>query len=155
MKFTDVDKGYAALAKRIYGIRRPTITVGILSGQGAEDTHEGEGELLTTLQVAIFNEFGTVDIPARSFIRGWFDENVQQLHADLFTLMQSVVAGERTKEQVLQLMAVRCVGQIQQRIADGIDPPLKQATIDRKGSSTPLIDSGQLRAAVSSRIDPG
>lgn len=157
----DTDKGYAALAKRLYGAQRARIEVGILSGKGAEEpAHriDGVSELLTLLQVAIFNEFGTLNadgtehVPERSFIRGWWDENEPQLRADLTKLMQSVVAGKRTKEQILELMGTRCVGQIQQRIADGIAPENADSTVERKGSSTPLIASGQLRAGVSFRI---
>lgn len=156
MKITDTDKGYRALVKRVFGIGRPTIAVGVLSGQGAEDSHPGEGEeMLTNLEVAIFNEFGTEHIPARSFVRAWYDENEAQLREDLSVLMKRVVLGILTKEQALQQMAVRCVGQIQERIADGIAPPNALSTEIRKRSSTPLIDSGQLRASISSRVDSG
>jgi hypothetical protein len=151
---TDKDHGYNALVKRIWGMGRPSIAVGILAGQGAEESH---GEGLTTLQVAIWNEFGTVNMPARSFVRAWFDENVAQIRADLKSLMKLVVAGKMTKERALDLIAVRCVGQIQERMAAGIPPPNAPSTIAKKGGgkTTPLIDTGQLRAAVSSRVDPG
>ena len=35
----------------------------------------------------------------------------------------------------------------------GIAPPLKPATIARKGSSTPLINTGQLRSAITWRVE--
>lgn len=44
------------------------------------------------------------------------------------------------------------VGEIQQRIADGIPPPNAQSTVDRKGSSTPLIETGQLRASIKHKV---
>ena len=69
--------------------------------------------------------------------------------------MQSVIAGKRTKDEVLELLGQQCVGQIQERISEGIDPPNAPSTIRQKGSSTPLIDTGALRSAVNYRVNPG
>lgn len=154
MKLSDRDNGYAAMTKRLWGFRRPRIAVGILSGRGAEADHVGRVRA-TVLDVAIWNEFGTSRIPARSFIRAWFDENEARLRDDLLVLMHAVIRGEQTKERALELLALKCVGEIQQRIADGIEPPNAPSTVARKGSSKPLIDSGQLRAMITSRVEPG
>lgn len=160
MTVRDTDHGYNALVDRLFKFAKPRIEVGILAGAGADEAKTGEavGEGLTLLEAAIFNEFGTTDaegnihVPARSFIRAWFDENEAALRQELTGLMRDVVAGKRTKEQILQMLAVRCVGEIQQRIADGLDPENRHSTVEKKGSSTPLIATGQLRAGVTSRI---
>jgi len=183
LKLRDQDHGYADLTKRIFGFQRPRISTGILEKDGAQpkrvhaSSHVLKGEDLgglfgieleagsktpehteradmTVIEVACWNEFGTDDIPARSFIRAWFDENKARIKDDLRKLMQSVVQGTRTKEQILELLAQRCVGEIQQRIADGIPPENAASTIAQKGSSTPLIDTGQLRSSVSYRVEP-
>ncbi len=153
----DTDRGYGALMKRIYGLRRPRIEVGILAGAGADEPKVGADDI-TLLEVAVANEFGTTDaagnvhVPERSFIRGYFDENEASLRLQMAGLMRGVVAGKRTKEEALQTLALLAVGGIQARISAGIDPPNAPSTIAEKGSSTPLIDKGQLRAAISSRI---
>jgi hypothetical protein len=161
MSVTDSDNGYDALVKRVFGMTKVTIAVGILEADGAA-THEAEDggrghEDATVLEIAIWNEFGTSDghVPERSFVRAWFDANESRLRADLTALMRSVVDGKRTREQVLSLLAQRSVGEIQQRIADGISPENAQSTIDRKHSSTPLIAGGQLRSALSYEIREG
>lgn len=153
----DTDRGYAALVKRVYGIAHPRVEVGILAGAGADEPAVGSDDL-TLLEVAVCNEFGTTDldgnilVPERSFIRGWFDENEAKLRALLLELMKTVVSGKRTKEQALEMLALVAIGQIQERISAGIEPENAPSTIARKGSSTPLIDKGQLRAGISSRI---
>lgn len=163
MTVKDVDRGFRAMAERIYRHGSPSIAVGILAGEGADQEHREHHDqhgrrtaadrvLRTLLEIAIYQEFGTATIPARSFIRDWFDSEEPALRADLTVLMRQVIAGQITKEKALDLMAVRCVGKIQQRIADGLSPPNAASTIARKGSSTPLVDSGQLRAGVSSRV---
>lgn len=154
----DIDRGYRALVRRVFDIAKPRIEVGILSGQGAEDAHAG-GDELTLIEVAVWNEFGTTDprtgnvhVPERSFIRAWFDEREADLREKLTIGMRKVVKGDLTKELLLRQIAEEAIGQIRQRIADGIDPPNAEATIRAKGSSTPLINHGQLRAGVTSRI---
>lgn len=148
----DTDHGYKALVERVYGFAKPSIDVGILAEDGSEVHGDDD---VTIIAVATFNEFGTESIPARSFIRDWFDTAEPKLRQDLVTLMQSVIAGKRTKDEVLELLGQQCVGQIQERISEGIDPPNAPSTIRQKGSSTPLIDTGALRSAVNYRVNPG
>lgn len=150
----DRDAGYAALVARVFGLAKvkPRIDVGVLEGPGGE-THGDDA--VTVLEVAVWNEFGTDSVPSRSFVRAWFDEHEAELRQELVKLMQAVVRGERTKDQVLELLGQRCVAQIQARIADGIDPPNAPSTIARKGSSKPLIDTGALRSSISYRVREG
>jgi hypothetical protein len=147
--FKDRDNGYRALVRRVYGVKAPTIKVGILSSDG-EKKYE---DAVTVLEVAVWNEFGTDQTPERSFIRAWFDENEGRLREAMRRMMVSVVAGKRTKEQALEILAQRCVGEIQKRIAAGINPPNAESTIERKGSDKPLVDTGQLRSSISYRVD--
>jgi hypothetical protein len=113
----------------------------------------GDSALATVLEVAIFNEFGTNSIPARSFLRAWFDENREKIGTTAAKLMKSVVKGERTRDEVLELLGQWAVGQIQLRISAGIGPPNAASTVAQKGSSKPLIDSGVLRSSVTYRVD--
>lgn len=136
--------------------------MGILA-KDAQTPHKGEASA-TMLDVANWMEFGFVivlkdgreiEVPARSFIRGWWDEASPAMRRDFGKLMQSVLAGKRTKEDILELIGQRGQGQIQARIAAGIKPENKPSTIERKGSSVPLIDEGQLRSTVSYAVREG
>jgi hypothetical protein len=146
-----------------------TITVGIHGDEGA-DSHLGgtsfadDGALesssaLTVAQVASFHEFGVPPyqlrsgavrpgIPQRSFIRGWFDESQDFIRETLRSQMTQVVAGKLPVEKAMARIALAFEGAVKQRIAKGIAPALSPVTIALKGSSKPLIDKGQLRAAV-------
>lgn len=147
---------------------RVTITVGVHGDDGA-DPHRGgsfaadgalePGSSLTVAQVAAFHEFGVPPfqlpsgavhpgIPQRSFIRAWFDENQTFINDTLRSQMQLVIAGKLTAEKAMARIALAFEGSVKQRIARGIPPPLSPVTIALKGSSKPLIDTGQLRAAV-------
>ena len=159
MRVESRDNGYNDLVKRVIGLKPVTIRVGILEKDGAA-SHDGSDR--TLIEIATWNHFGVLakngegwHIPPRPFITDWFDENEAALRSKLTVLMQSVVAGKRTRDQVLQIMGAYCVGQIQARMAESIPPPNAPSTIKQKGSSTTLINSGQLRSAVSFDVREG
>lgn len=143
-----IDHGYAALVRAVFGYGHPEIAMGILAAKG-DQTHRGGPPWTTVLDVGTWNEFGTDTIPARSFIRAWFDAASPEMRARARTLLLQVMGGKLSKEKMLQQLGLWGQGEIQERIAAGIDPPNAPETANRKGSSTPLIASGQLRGAIS------
>lgn len=147
----DRDHGYKGLLNRVYGTKKPpVIKVGVFDRDG--DQPHGDDEV-TVLEVAMWNEFGTDTIPERSFIRAWFDENRERCRTAVRKMLEGVVAGKYKREQAIELVAQRFVGEIQRRMARGIPPPNAPATIARKGSDKPLIDTGQLRSSISYEVD--
>lgn len=133
-----------------------TVSVGIHSKEGSltkKVREEDKGaEPLTVLDVAEWNEFG-LGVPERSFIRAWFDGAQAEGKIFIRKMLLQVVAGRFTPEQAYELIGLRFVGQMQQRIADGIEPPNAASTIAKKGSSKPLIDTGQLRSSITYVIE--
>lgn len=127
--------------------RQITVTVGVHGDEGAAPHANDTGAALTVADVAMFHEFG-LGVPQRSFVRAWFDESQPFLQETMRSQMKLVVAGKITAEVAMNRIALAFEGSIKQRIAKGIGPPLAKSTIAAKGSSKPLIDSGQLRAAV-------
>lgn len=147
----DVDKGAKALI-RMLGKRGAHVTVGIHADDGAKTEKDSSR---TVLEVGTYNEFGTKRIPERSFIRGWFDFYDGQNRVTLTRLMQGVVqqATKRVEKDDLIMRAMNKLGvlfvaQVQQRMAQGIPPPNAESTVRRKGSTTPLINFGQLRSSI-------
>ena len=79
-------------------------------------------------EVAAWNHFGTEKVPARPFLDVAIVKN------------KAIVAGA---------MGAMAAGKVQQYIADVfIPPPNSPRTIARKGSSHPLIDTGQMRQSI-------
>ncbi len=142
--------------------KKARITVGIHGDEGAslkdDATFEADGAItpgsgLTVAEVATFHEFGTSTIPARSFIRGWFDESVEKNRALILSQLRLVAEGKLGLEQALERVALKCEADVKRRIRNRIPPPLAPATVQRKGSSVPLIDTGQLRASVRGKAE--
>ncbi len=165
VKIRDVDRGYARLVKTVFGFQRPKVQVGILEREGGEAKRPGVGQReveagTTVIQIAEMMEFGFYNIRGdfevlpRSFVRAWADENEAQVRELMRRLMLSVVAGKRQKEDIMNILGLFCVAGMQARIAEGIDPPNAPSTVARKGSSTPLINTGQLRSSLSFRLLP-
>lgn len=127
--------------------RKAFVRAGILE-PAASSPHEGSN--LSIGELGAVHEFGSSDgrVPQRSFIRGWFDESQAAITALFLSQFRLAAAGKIFYEQAVERCALTCAAAIQRRIVAGIDPPLKQATIDRKGSSTPLIDTGVLKSAI-------
>lgn len=145
---SDRDNGYAALFRRMSEIHE-TVEVGILP----EDNDIPYGNDGTTLaDVAAYNEFGGGPTPERSFIRGWFDANKEAAREGLLRLALSVLQGKRTSEEAANLFGLWVSGEIKKRISQGIPPPNERPTVEKKGSSTPLIDHGVLRTHIKHRL---
>lgn len=156
--FKDKDRGYKRRVKDILGLKPTSITVGIHAEEGSqihEQKNHDERTTTTVLDIGTIHEFGLGNCPERSFIRGWADENKGKNEQTIRTMMKSVAQGKRTMNDAADIIGFRFVGDIQKRIKAGIPPGLKQATIDRKGSSTPLIDTGQLRSSILHKVNFG
>lgn len=131
------------------GGKKARVLVGITEETGGQQHQVGDPT--TVLQIAIWNEFGTKYAPARPFLRGWFDnaENKARAEKWLAALMPSVISGKRTKEQVLDILGFKIVGEIQKTMTGpGIPPPNAESTIRKKGSSTATVDTGAMRAKI-------
>lgn len=155
-RVTDTDHGAKAMRERIAALAASTarVRVGILDDAPKRE-HDGADGGTTLLEVAAVHEFGAPSrgVPQRSFIRGTVDEKREQIASLQVAVLTRVVKGEITEQQGLDQIGAKVAGMIQTRISQGIAPALKQETIDRKGSSTPLIDTNQLRSGVTWKVD--
>lgn len=150
-KITSRDNGYADLLRRVKKLAKgsPYAEIGILAPEGAA-LAKGSSAGLTVLEVAEMNEFG-LGVPERSFIRAFYDTHESQAPDFLKARMADVFAGRLERKQALHQFGIWLVAMCQKRIRDGIDPPNSDYTKRLKGSSTPLIDTGQLWTSITFR----
>lgn len=153
-RIRDTDNGYKALLARLLKASKgTTLTVGVHEAEGAEIDEGGDA---TVLDVATFNEFGTESIPRRSFIADWADENADQHREMIRKSMAAVAKGQLPSVEVaLERLGLQFVGEVQRRIKAGISPDNAPETIAAKGSSLPLVDSGQLFTSITSQVTDG
>lgn len=141
-----VDRGARALLTRLRA-SATAVEVGVLGADASKEESEG----VTVADVARWAEFG-IGQPQRRWLGGWIDENQAALLERVRIESRAVIAGDRTKPEALARLGLWIQGGIQQRIANGIEPPNAESTIERKGSSTPLIDKGQFRSSIANRV---
>lgn len=126
------------------------IDAGVLGSKAGRS----EGGDVTVADVARWAELG-LGQPQRSWLRGWIDENRSMIEERLEIEFRRVYTGRGTRDQALRRLGVWLQGELQQNIANfpaNNFAPNASLTIERKGSSTPLIDKGQFRSSISHRI---
>lgn len=98
---------------------------------------------------AIWNHYGTSrGIPSRPFLLNAIRKNRREYLEAMKTAGAKILRGEATLDQTMRKLGIMAQGDIQQEITDLRDPPNAPATIRAKGSSNPLIDTGEMRSKV-------
>lgn len=154
VRIKDTDRGFEALKARLGKAAAARLSVGVHEAEGSE-SEDGE---TTVLDVAAINEFGGPDDnpPRRSFIADWADENADEHKELLRKSAAAVVKGTLPSNEVaLERLGLRFVGDVQKRMIAGIAPENAASTIARKGSSTPLIDDGQVLSSITHQVTTG
>ena len=103
--------------------------------------------------VAAWNEFGTETIPERPFFRNAIKDSERDID-ELFkqTSAKKIESNEFAAENLLGLVGLLVTENIQKSITNLRIPPNDPATIERKGSENPLIDTGFMRASVTHKV---
>jgi len=149
-RLREKDNGAAALLKRMAAAaQRQGVSLGVFEGEAPRKDDE-----VTNLDVAAFAEFGTATSEPRPWLSGWYDEEEARNRAALRKIGEAVIKGVIPSVNVgLDRFGLLGRGDIQQRIRAGIPPPNADVTVALKGSSTPLIDSGQFWSSVTHKLE--
>lgn len=122
------------------------VMVGI-QGENAARVHPNGGGQ-TVGEIALANHYGTSNAPARPFLT----VTLARRKADISRVFAAAVKSGRTPQEIGDLVGLYVVGAVQETISDGVPPPNAPSTIERKGSSTPLIDTGILRQSINHEV---
>lgn len=154
-RITDTDRGARAIVQRLHRVAGSRVKVGVLDDAPKEEGDSRAGGDLSLLEVAALHEFGAPDagIPQRSFIRAGVDKNLPVIRQTQHALAVQVMRGQATLPVALDRLGAKVAALLQNRIARGIDPPNAASTIARKGSSKPLVDTGQLKASITWKVE--
>ena len=137
-------KGIKSLFKRL---EKGSVNVGILAKVGKHDNSD-----VTVAQVGFWNEFGTVTIPERSFIRSTIEGDSKEIKEVSRKQYKKVLDGDINLKQGLGILGTFVMGKIQEKFTKNTWSPNSSSTIILKGSTKPLIDSGQLRQSISYEV---
>lgn len=138
VKFKLDDRKWKQIQKEIKILHNSFTAIGL--HEGSPPYPEG----LTVADVGFFNEFGTKHIPERPWMRNWFDANKNKILKQAKILYQAVLAGKMKAKRALGLLGEWAQGELRKSIIKLSSPPNAPITILLKGSSSPLIDTGQM-----------
>lgn len=145
MTVRDRDRGAKRLIQNLERGSHGQISIGV---HGTEASFPRQDGGLTVGELAEIHEFGLGHVPPRSWLGGWFDEREDSFPQVIRIQLSEKLKARQPLEVAFKTCAVLFQASIQQRFTDGIPPELADETIRRKGSSTPLIDTGVLRSSV-------
>ena len=125
--------------KQLEELKKLQVRVGYQQGAKQED----DGTDL--LDVAMWNELGTDNAPARPFMRQSADDNKSVISKVCKEQLRNIAQGG-TAEQALKTLGSMQVGLIQDTItkSPGWAAANAPSTVEKKGSDVPLIDSSRL-----------
>jgi hypothetical protein len=121
--------------------------VGSAQRQGS---HAPFGTMDELVEIMTVHEFGSSNagIPQRSFLRSAVDDNRTRIEALQEELLDQMVIGQINAVTALDRLGVFVTGLVRDKIRTISTPPNTPETIRRKGSSNPLIDTGQARQSI-------
>lgn len=122
-------------------LRKLQVRVGFQAGR---DSEKNGADLC---DVAAWNELGTSTIPSRPFLANSVDNHTAEINAFCKNAMKQITQGGDA-EAVLNQVGTFHVKNVQKEIGGSGYAPNAPSTIRKKGSSTPLIDTGRMRQSV-------
>ncbi len=141
------DKFLKSLVKRLGG------DTDILVGVPADATPYPDGT--SVAMVGAVHEFGGGNSPERSFIRSSFDEHQKKYITMAQKLVKKVIDKGGDIELVAELIGTEAAADVVDNINAIQTPPNTAATILKKGSSNPLVDTGHLKQSIRHEVRTG
>lgn len=99
------------------------------------------------VDIAMWNEFGTVNIPSRPFMRDSVDKHEAAIN-HMLTAQKDALLHGATAREILNTAGLFQQDLIQTEIEQGDFVANAPTTIRKKGSDKPLIDTGTLKNSV-------
>ena len=136
------------LKKRAQEIARKKIAVGFPKGRLNAPHYEPEGNEPgpSIIDVAIWNNFG-LGVPRRDFMTPATQKWETYCEETVESLKEDIIAGNINIDDVLGILGQKGADLISDEIIALREPPNSPATIERKKSSNPLVDSGDMSKA--------
>lgn len=149
-------------AEKIEATGGARVKIGVLSNAAGETKVPGSD--MDLIGLAAIHEFGTparpwagfAGIPPRPFIRATFDANRAEVGKKVRALAVAFLKGQISLNRGLNMLGHWGVGAVHRYVEQGSNLlPNAPSTIERKGSSRPLIDTKQLINGVTYVVEGG
>ncbi len=143
--------GVPALLKAVRDLVKQEVLVGI----PAENAGRDDEAPINNAELGYIHEYGApaANIPPRPFLIPGVESAEGKFTPHLKAAAQAALSGDEGKiAQGLGRAGIVASTAVKQKIDEGPFAPLKPETIRRKGSDKPLLDTGQMRNAVTAVV---
>lgn len=136
--------GQARIDKIQKGLKGPKrVKVGFPAGETSS----------AILDRAVWNHFGTSrGIPERPFMLEFAQNSKSALKGVHRKLAKAVLSGRITMRQAVEQLGLWGAARVTKAIIDLNSPPNHPSTIAQKGSSNPLVDTGEMAQASTHKV---
>lgn len=150
MSELDICKRLKQVMKRAEQLNRMQLVVGIPNDENSRENSDG----ITNAELGVIHEFGVPEssIPERSFMRSTASEESENLGRLGNAQIAECLEANASAHDVFATIGIYLRGKIVEKITDGEFEPNNENTVKHKGSSKPLIDTGQLRGAITYEV---
>ncbi|HCT5879209.1 TPA: hypothetical protein OT180_002233 [Morganella morganii] len=140
--------GLKALEARIREMGKKKVVVGVPAA-----TNRARKDGLSNATIAAAHEFGVPGhIPERSFLRSTLGENKDKATGLLIRELKADISQGDFSGRAFAIVGEKLSGEVKRKIQSGINPALDPKTVARKGSSKPLIDTGNLLQSINYEV---
>ncbi|EQB7288420.1 hypothetical protein ACYTIM_003815 [Morganella morganii] len=140
--------GLKALEARIRELGKKKVVVGVPAA-----TNDARKDGLSNATIAAAHEFGVPGhIPERSFLRSTLGENKDKATGLLIRELKADISQGNFSGRAFAIVGEKLSGEVKRKIQSGINPELDPKTVARKGSSKPLIDTGNLLQSITYEV---
>ncbi len=140
--------GLKALEARIRELGKKKVVVGVPAA-----TNGVRDDGLSNATIAAAHEFGVPGhIPERSFLRTTVGENKDKITGLLVRELKADISQGDFSGRAFSIVGEKLSGEVKRKIQSGINPELDPKTVARKGSSKPLIDTGNLLQSINYEV---
>lgn len=123
------------------------VRIGYQREQGAGATAGDDKPRADLVDIAMWNELGTVNIPSRPFMRDSADKHMEAINHMLMAQKDALLKGATARE-ILNTIGLFQQDLVQTEIDQGDFVANARSTIRKKGSDKPLIDTGTMKNSV-------
>lgn len=141
------DLGWNNIKKQMKKLSNSYVDIGLFGNDGGPDTNLAARVAVLELSSRLWNPR-----TKRPFMRRTIDDNKKEIGEFVDRGLDKVVEKRSNAKKLLHDIGVEVTGLTKQKITEGPFAPLKPATIRRKGSSRPLIDTGDMKNSVKFKV---
>jgi len=162
VKHKTIKNDFPSMKKQIELLDGEGVEVGVLQGESAwlASIHEYGCNIPVTEKMRKYlasqglhlkKSTTTIKIPERSFLRSGYDDNRDAVMKKASLMLADVVSGQMSANAVFKGVGLELSSKIKDYARDLDSPANHPFTVERKGSSNPLVSTGDMIGGITWR----